>query len=46
MGSRKVAERRVLNFVCFAFHTVPACSTLSFNHLLDDKSCIDFANGF
>lgn len=37
---------RVLNFVCFAFHTVPACSTLSFNHLLDDKSCIDFANGF
>ena len=46
VGSRKVAERRVLNFVCFAFHTVPAFSTLSFNHLLDDKSCIDFANGF
>ena len=44
LGSRKVAERRV--FVCFAFYTVPACSALSFNYLLDDKSCIDFANGF
>ena len=46
VGSRKVSERRL--FVCFAFYmyTVSARNTLSFNHLLDDKGCIDFANGF
>ena len=34
--------------VCFVFYmyTVSVRNTLSFNHLLDDKSCIDFANGF
>ena len=31
----KLQKRRV--FVCFAFYTVPACSTLSFNYLLDDE---------